>query len=39
MNKVMHVLDIGCGHGQDIIKWKNNNIAYLVGVDLAKKSL
>jgi SAM-dependent methyltransferase len=38
-SNLLHVLDIGCGHGQDINKWALNKVNYLVGVDIAADSL
>lgn len=37
--KTLHVLDIGCGHGQDIGKWGKNSVAQIVGVDVSDKAL
>lgn len=31
---LLHVLDIGCGHGQDIKKWAVNRVKYMVAVDI-----
>lgn len=36
---LLHVLDIGCGHGQDISKWSHNNVGYIVGIDVSKGAL
>lgn len=38
-NNLLHVLDIGCGHGQDISKWSHNNVGYIVGIDVSQKAL
>lgn len=34
-NKLLHVLDIGCGRGQDILKWKLARVQYMVAVDFS----
>jgi ubiquinone/menaquinone biosynthesis C-methylase UbiE len=34
-NKLLHVLDIGCGRGQDITKWKLARVQYMVAVDFS----
>lgn len=36
---LLHVLDVGCGHGQDISKWGQNNVGYIVGIDVSEKAL
>lgn len=35
----IRVLDIGCGKGGDLLKWKNGNISHLICADLAKTSV
>ena len=32
---LVHVLDIGCGRGQDISKWRLARIAYMVSNDFS----
>jgi|JI61114C2RNA_FD_contig_21_5511844_length_587_multi_2_in_0_out_0_1 SAM-dependent methyltransferase len=32
---LLHVLDIGSGHGQDLKKWQVNRVKYLVAVDIS----
>lgn len=34
-NPLLHVLDIGCGRGQDISKWRLARIAYMVANDFS----
>lgn len=34
-NKLLHVLDIGCGRGQDIKKWRLARVQYMVAVDFS----
>ena len=37
---ILHVLDIGCGRGQDIKKWKiAKRIRYMVASDFSEESL
>jgi mRNA (guanine-N7-)-methyltransferase len=36
---LLHVLDIGSGHGQDLKKWSSNRVSYLVAVDISAESL
>lgn len=33
------LLDLAVGRGGDILKWKNNNIDYVLGIDIDKKSI
>jgi len=33
------VLDLGCGHGTDLLKYSANHIGYYVGVDMSHESL
>lgn len=33
------VLDLGCGHGGDLLKYQANNTGYYVGVDMSLESL
>lgn len=33
--KLLHVLDIGCGRGQDIPKWRFARVQYMVAVDFS----
>lgn len=35
----IHVLDLGCGKGGDLLKWKKGEISKLVGVDVADVSV
>lgn len=37
--KILHVLDIGCGRGQDIQKWMRAGVYYLVAVDFSKECI
>jgi ubiquinone/menaquinone biosynthesis C-methylase UbiE len=32
---LLHVLDIGCGRGQDILKWKEAKVKYMVACDFS----
>jgi|JI10StandDraft_1071094.scaffolds.fasta_scaffold525672_4 2-polyprenyl-3-methyl-5-hydroxy-6-metoxy-1,4-benzoquinol methylase len=32
---LLHVLDIGCGRGQDILKWKLARVRYMVASDFS----
>jgi cyclopropane fatty-acyl-phospholipid synthase-like methyltransferase len=34
-SKLLHVLDIGCGRGQDISKWRLARVAYMVALDFS----
>jgi hypothetical protein len=34
-NKILHVLDIGCGRGQDILKWRLCRVNYMVSTDFS----
>ena len=36
---LLHILDIGCGHGQDISKWSQNGVGYIVGIDVSEDAL
>jgi hypothetical protein len=34
-SKLLHVLDIGCGRGQDIKKWKLARVSYMFSTDFS----
>lgn len=36
---LIHVLDIGCGRGQDIKKWRLANVKYMLASDFSDESL
>ena len=36
-SKLLHVLDIGCGRGQDISKWRLARVRYMVAVDFSEE--
>jgi 2-polyprenyl-3-methyl-5-hydroxy-6-metoxy-1,4-benzoquinol methylase len=38
-NKLLHVLDIGCGRGQDITKWRLARVNYMVAVDFSEECI
>lgn len=38
-NRLLHVLDIGCGRGQDISKWKRARVNYMVATDFSQESI
>lgn len=38
-NQLLHVLDIGCGRGQDILKWRNCRVKYMVASDFSAECL
>lgn len=38
-HKILHVLDIGCGRGQDIPKWKLARVQYMVAVDFSSECI
>lgn len=38
-SKLLHVLDIGCGRGQDISKWKLARVAYMVALDFSEECI
>lgn len=38
-NSEVNVLDMCCGKGGDLLKWKNNDVRHLVAVDLAQLSV
>ena len=38
-SKILHVLDIGCGRGQDIPKWKLTRLQYMVAVDFSEECI
>lgn len=38
-NRLLHVLDIGCGRGQDIPKWKLARVQYMVAVDFSEECI
>lgn len=35
--KLLHVLDIGCGRGQDIPKWRLARVQYMVAIDFSEE--
>ena len=35
-DQILHVLDIGCGRGQDIKKWENSRVKYMVATDFSE---
>lgn len=37
--KLLHVLDIGCGRGQDIKKWQLARVKYMVATDFSEECL
>jgi ubiquinone/menaquinone biosynthesis C-methylase UbiE len=39
--RILHVLDIGCGRGQDIKKWKQkeNRVQYIVAADFSEECI
>lgn len=36
---ILNVLDIGCGHGQDILKWKVARVRYMVATDFSEECI
>lgn len=36
---LLHVLDIGCGRGQDIKKWTVSRVKYMVATDFSEECL
>lgn len=38
-NKLLHVLDIGCGRGQDLKKWKLGRVSYMLAMDFSEECL
>lgn len=34
---ILHVLDVGCGRGQDILKWKLARVQYMVAIDFSEE--
>jgi cyclopropane fatty-acyl-phospholipid synthase-like methyltransferase len=38
-NGILHVLDIGCGRGQDISKWKLARVNYMVSLDFSPECI
>lgn len=38
-NRELSVLDLGCGRGGDILKWKKGNVSRVTFADIAEKSL
>ena len=32
---LLHVLDIGCGRGQDVTKWRYSRVSYMMAVDFS----
>lgn len=36
---LLHVLDIGCGRGQDIAKWRLARVAYMVALDFSPECI
>jgi ubiquinone/menaquinone biosynthesis C-methylase UbiE len=36
-DKLLHVLDIGCGRGQDIKKWALSRVKYMVASDFSEE--
>lgn len=36
-SKLLHVLDIGCGRGQDIPKWRLARVSYMVAIDFSEE--
>ena len=38
-DKILHVLDVGCGRGQDIKKWSKNRVKYMLATDFSEDSL
>jgi ubiquinone/menaquinone biosynthesis C-methylase UbiE len=36
---LLHVLDIGCGRGQDILKWKLARVRYMLASDFSEECL
>lgn len=35
----LNILDLGCGKGGDLKKWKNQKVGFYVGVDISGESL
>ncbi|KAH8582521.1 Abd1p RNA guanine-7-methyltransferase [Cryptosporidium sp. chipmunk genotype I] len=38
-NKHLSVLDLACGHGQDILKYKGKRISRLIGIDISAEEI
>lgn len=38
-SKILHVLDIGCGRGQDIQKWRKARVSYMVATDFSSQCI
>lgn len=38
-NKHLNVLDLACGHGQDILKYKGKKINRLIGIDISAEEI
>ncbi len=38
-DQILNVLDIGCGRGQDVLKWKLARVRYMVASDFSEKCI
>jgi mRNA (guanine-N7-)-methyltransferase len=36
---ILHVLDVGCGRGQDIKKWRLARVRYMVATDFSEECI
>lgn len=36
---LLHILDIGCGRGQDIAKWRQARVSYMVALDFSSECI